>query len=304
VSALSLNRWAPWAAAAVGVQVGATIVATRVVVDQLGPATLAALRYAIGLASLLPFVWYVTRREAAAGAVGMATPRIRANELPRIVLLGIGQFGLLIALLNFGLKSVPAAKGALLFASFPLLTLIVATLLGHERLGWRQSLGVGLTLAAVALALGPQAWQTHGSMTGELAILASALCGAVCSVLYRPVLRRHAALPVSAIAMAAAVVVLGLCAPLEDAAHRLPKVDARGWAAIVFIGTSSGIGYFLWLWALRHAAASRVTLFLSLSPLTAMVLGVLLLGEPLQTSLVLALGLVVAGLWVAQDRRR
>ena len=299
-----MNRWAPWAAAAVGVQVGATIVATRVVVDQLGPATLAALRYAIGLVSLLPFVWHAARREAAAGATGTATPRIRANELPRIVLLGVGQFGLLIALLNFGLRSVPAAKGALLFAAFPLLTLIVATLLGHERLGWRQSLGVGLTLAAVALALGPQAWQAHGSMAGELAILASALCGAVCSVLYRPVLRRHAALPVSAIAMAAAVVVLGLCAPFEDAAVRLPQVDARGWAAIVFIGTSSGIGYFLWLWALRHAPASRVTLFLSLSPLTAMALGTLLLGEPLQTSLLLALGLVVAGLWVAQDRGR
>lgn len=296
-----MTRWAPWAAAAVGVQVGATIVATRLVVDQLGPATLAALRYAIGLASLLPFVWHAARREAAAGT---SMPRIQANELPRIVLLGIGQFGLLIALLNFGLKSVPAAKGALLFAAFPLLTLIVATLLGHERLGWRQSLGVGLTLAAVALAFGPQAWQAHGSMAGELAILASALCGAVCSVLYRPVLQRHAALPVSAIAMAAAVVVLGLCAPFEDAAARLPQVDGRGWAAIVFIGTSSGIGYFLWLWALRHAAASRVTLFLSLSPLTAMALGVALLGEPLQASLVLALGLVVAGLWVAQDRGR
>jgi drug/metabolite transporter (DMT)-like permease len=299
-----VTRWAPWAAAAVGVQVGATIVATRVVVDQLGPATLAALRYAIGLASLLPFVWHAARREAAARATGTATPRILANELPRIVLLGVGQFGLLIALLNFGLRSVPAAKGALLFAAFPLLTLIVATLLGHERLGWRQSLGVGLTLAAVALALGPQAWQAHGSLAGELAILASALCGAVCSVLYRPVLQRHAALPISAIAMAAAVVVLGLYAPFEDAATRLPKLGARDWAAIVFIGTSSGIGYFLWLWALRHAAASRVTLFLSLSPLTAMALGMLLLGEPPQASLLVALGLVVAGLWVAQDRGR
>ena len=81
-----MNRWAPWAAAVVGVQVGATIVATRVVVDQLGPATLAALRYAIGLASLLPFVWQAARREAAAGT---STPRIRAGELPRIVLLGL-----------------------------------------------------------------------------------------------------------------------------------------------------------------------------------------------------------------------
>jgi drug/metabolite transporter (DMT)-like permease len=293
-------RWAPWAAAAVGVQVGAAIVATRSVAGELGPATLAALRYAIGLASLLPFVWPALVR------VPRAAAPWRGDGL-RIVLLGIGQFGLLIALLNVGLRSVPAAKGALLFATFPLLTLLVAAVLGHERLAWRKSLGAALTLGAVALALGPQAWRggsDGGGLGGELAILASALCGAVCSVLYRPVLRRHAALPVSAIAMAAAVVVLAVVAPFESAAARLPQLGARSWAAIAFIGVSSGIGYFLWLWALRHAAASRVSLFLSLSPLTAMLLGALLLGEPLQATLIAALALVAAGLWVAQDRTR
>lgn len=294
-------RWAPWAAAAVGVQVGAAIVATRFVVAELGPATLAALRYAIGLATLLPFVWHAARR----GRGGVT--RIPARELPRIALLGVGQFGLLIALLNLGLQSVPAAEGALLFASFPLLTLLVAVALGHERPGWRQALGAALTLGAVAVALGPQlrgaGGATGGSLSGELAVLGSALCGAVCSVLYRPVLRHHAALPVSAIAMGAAVVALAACAPFEDAARRLPLVSARGWAAIAFIGASSGIGYFLWLWALRHAAASRVTLFLALSPLTAMLLGTLLLGEPLQPTLPLALLLLAAGLRVAQPPR-
>lgn len=70
-----------------------------------------------------------------------------------------------------------------------------------------------------------------------------------------------------------------------------------GLHAIAFIGVSSGVGYFLWLWALRHAAASKVSLFLSLSPLTAMLLGVLWLGEPFASTLALA----VAGLRVAQD---
>ena len=47
----------------------------------------------------------------------------RADMLP-IAPLGIGQFGVLIALLNFGLRTVPAGRGALIFASFPLLTLV------------------------------------------------------------------------------------------------------------------------------------------------------------------------------------
>ena len=144
---MNVAAWAPWAAAAVGVQVGAAIVATRFVVGEVGPATLAGLRYAIGLATLLPFVLAARERS-----------KIAAREWPLIALLGVGQFALLIALLNIGLQTVPAAKAALLFACFPLLTLLVAAALGHERLSWRKSLGVAFTLAGVAMALGRRHW--------------------------------------------------------------------------------------------------------------------------------------------------
>ena len=49
------------AAAATGVQVGAAIVATRYVVAEVPPLTLALLRYAIGVATLLPFAWHALR---------------------------------------------------------------------------------------------------------------------------------------------------------------------------------------------------------------------------------------------------
>jgi len=286
-------RWAPWAAAAVGVQVGATIVATRHVIGETGPVMLAALRYLIGLLTLLPFVLGAAQRT-----------RFARADLPRIVLLGIGQFALLVALLNVGLQTVPAARGALLFASFPLLTLLVAAALGHERLSWRKGAGVALTLAGVAIALGPDALAPGGAWVGEAAILASALCGAVCSVLYRPLLRRYPALPLGAAAMASAVLFLGVWAPFEGGVARLSQVSAGGWAAIGFIGASSGIAYFLLLWALRHADASRVTLYLALGPVTALLLGVVWLGEPLTMSLLIAVALVAAGLRVVQDRSR
>ena len=286
-------RLADWAAAAVGVQVGATIVATRAVIGETGPVTLAALRYLIGLATLLPFVWVAAR-----------TVRFEPADRPRIALLGIGQFALLVALLNYGLQTVPAARGALLFASFPLLTLVVAAAIGHEALSWRKSTGVALTLAGVAIALGPAAFASGGALLGEMLILASALCAAVCSVLYRPLLRRYPALPLGAAAMAAAVLFLCAWAPFDGAFERLPQVSARGWMAIAFIGASSGIAYFLLLWALRHAPASRVTLYVALGPVTALLLGVVWLGEPLQVSLVVAVALVAAGLRVVQDRGR
>ena len=51
---MTTARLALAAAAATGVQVGAAIVATRLVVDQTGPGSLAFLRYLIGVLFLLP----------------------------------------------------------------------------------------------------------------------------------------------------------------------------------------------------------------------------------------------------------
>jgi drug/metabolite transporter (DMT)-like permease len=90
----------------------------------------------------------------------------------------------------------------------------------------------------------------------------------------------------------------------EGMVATLPALSATGWAALVFVGMSSGVGYMLWLTALRHASTSHATLFLSLSPLTAVGLGVALLGEPFTAWLALGLALVVAGLAVAGLPRR
>src|SRR5262249_9217752 len=130
-------------------------------------------------------------------------------------------------------------------------------------------------------------------------VLLSALSGAVCSVLYRPYLRRYPTLPVSAFAMLASVVFLAALAWREGVVGSLPRITAGGWAAIVFIGFTSGVGYYLWLWALKHASATRVTVFLALSPLTAAILGALLLHEHISTLATLGLALVALGLWLA-----
>jgi drug/metabolite transporter (DMT)-like permease len=283
---LNRSTLAVLAAAATGVQVGAAIVATRYVAADISPASLAFLRYAIGVACLIPAVAIAARVRFARGDI-----------LP-IAALGVGQFGILIALLNYGLRTVPAARGALIFATFPLLTLIVAALLGHERVTARKLAGILATMTGVALALGDKILGA-GSLAGELAILASAATGAICSVLYRPYLRRYPTLPVSAFAMAAAAAALLVPAALDDLATAPFRLTAGAWGAIVFIGLSSGSFYVLWLWALKNIAATRVTVFLALSPVTAAVLGVALLGEPVTLGMMAGVVCVAAGLWVA-----
>lgn len=55
----------------------------------------------------------------------------------------------------------------------------------------------------------------------------------------------------------------------------------------------------LWLWALKHASPTRVTVFLSLSPVTAALLGAALLGEDLTPGVMAGLAGVAGGLWLA-----
>jgi drug/metabolite transporter (DMT)-like permease len=291
---VTLRFWPAAASAATGILVGSAMVATRFVVDQTGPASLALLRYVIGFCCLLPVVLLSADRT-----------RFARRDLVPIALLGITQFGILIALLNYGLRFIPSGRAALIFATFPLLTMLLAAALGHERLTVPKILGVLLTIAGVGIALGEKAIQGGGAheWVGELAVFASALCGAVCSVLYRPYLRTYPALPVSAFAMLASVGFLALLAAGEGFFASVPHFTTGGWLAVVFIGINSGVGYYLWLWALAHAPATQVTVFLALSPITAAWLGAFFLAETVSMLAVAGLALVALGLWLAHWER-
>lgn len=278
------------AAAGTGIQVGAAIVATRFVVDQTGPASLALLRYAIGFLCLLPFV-------AAAGRI-----KIEPRDMLPIALLGTIQFGILIALLNWGLRHVTSARAALIFATFPLLTLLLAALLGREKLSFAKTCGVLLTIAGVGLALAERLGAGSGSSEewlGALSVFGAALSGAVCSILYRPYLAKYPTLPVSALAMLASVGFLAVLAVGEGFFAAPPNFTPGGIAAIVFIGVSSGVFYYVWLWALGHTSPTKATVFLTLSPVTATLLGAAFLDEALTPMILLALVAVGAGLWLA-----
>jgi drug/metabolite transporter (DMT)-like permease len=283
------------------VQVGAGIVASRFVVFEVPPFTLAMLRYAIGFACLLPFALAALRPPPAGEPEphGVA-PAHFLRDLGAMAVLGMVQFGVLIALLNWGLRHVSAAQCALIFSLFPLLTLLLGAALGRERVSGPLLAGVLLSIGGVAVSLAPKLGGGGGAhWWGELAVFASACLGALCSVLYRPYLQRYPTVPVSAFAMLASVLLLAVLALSEAWPQRVTGFSGAAWGAIAFIGVSSGAGYFCWLYALKHESATRVTSFLALNPVAAAFLGWALLGEALHPSALLALVLIGAGLWLA-----
>jgi len=287
------RRLALAAACLTGVQVGAALVASRFAIEATGPTGLALLRYGIGAAVLVPV------------ALAVGRVRIPLRDLLPIAVIGIGQFGVLIALLNLSLLSLTSARAALIFATLPLVTLMLAIALGRERATPAKALGAALSVLGVALALGESVWQAGSGAApwaGMAAALASTLVGAGCSLAYRPYLIRYPTLPISALAMAASVLFLALLVRLDP-----PPVGWDGWAEVpwgpvVFVGLSSAGGYGLWLYALKHLEASAVTLFMSLSPLTALALDALIFDDPVGPGLLLGIAAVATGLHLALRR--
>jgi drug/metabolite transporter (DMT)-like permease len=277
------------AAALVGIQVGSAIVATRFVLDQTQPASLALLRYGIGVLCLLPFLLNSVR-----------SPFTKRDLIP-ISLLGITQFGIAAALLNYALQFIPSARAALMFATLPLQTMLIASLLGYERLSVAKSFGVLLTIIGVGFALGDKAFEVGGAQgwTGEIVVLLSAFAGALCSVFYRPYLKKYPTLQISSLAMLASVIFLAFVAVGEGFFTTVPRFTLGGWFAVLFIGGGSAIGYYLWLWALNNTTPTKVTIFLALNPITATALGTLFLGEKTSIMLIIGVACVALGLSVA-----
>lgn len=275
------------AAATNGLLIGAAMVASRLALEQMPPATLALLRYSVGALCLLPPLLLIRR------------VRFERRDLVPVALLGIVQFGILVALLNWGLQRMPAARAALIFATFPLLTMLLAAVMRLERLSLAKAAGVMLTFAGVALALGEKALDAEAGWWGEAAVFAAALSGAVCSVLYRPYVLKYPTLQVSWFAMVASVAFLALLAANEGFFDHWPRFDAAGWGAVLFVGLASAAAYFLWLWALAHTSPTRVTVFVSISPPTAALLGWALLGEALSPLFLAAVACLAGGLWLA-----
>ncbi|WP_442596060.1 DMT family transporter [Parapusillimonas sp. JC17] len=283
------HRAATVAAATTGVLVGAAMVSTRVVSPDASPATLAFLRYLIGLGVLCIPVLLTSRT------------RFPLKDAAAIAIIGIFQFAILIVLLNHALETLSAATCALVFSTMPLFTMCLAIALRHESYHPGKLAGLLLAICGVGFLLlssSPAVGTEQRDPAALAALIGATAIGAVCSILYRPYLRRYATLPTSMLAMCAAVVFLtGLCLVMGE--PLAPELSTVQWLNVGFIGLSSGLGYFCWLWALAKIDASQVVAFQALGPVTAAAIELAISRQPPSWQLLVSIALVVSGLLLA-----
>jgi drug/metabolite transporter (DMT)-like permease len=270
-----------------GIQVGAALFASQLVVGDVGVGLLGVLRYGIALLFLFPLL-----------LLKPSTPVARSDWLP-IILLGLGQIGVMIALLNTAVFYTSAARVALIFATLPAVSLLIDLMRGRPFGGWRTGLGVALSIGGVAVLVGVDAMTggIRGSdVIGMAAAAGATLCVAICSSLYAPFVKRYGTIKVSTVAFTASMVPLGFIAIILPSDITPDQWSGMIWWLVLAIGLSSGIGYLLWFHAIERLPATLVTGFLALSPITAAVLSLIFLKAAVTPSLLIAVALVSGGI--------
>jgi drug/metabolite transporter (DMT)-like permease len=216
-----------------------------------------------------------------------------------------GYFGGLLArageevTFNASLRLIEASRGALVLATIPLWSALLARIARSERLVPRQIGGVFLSLGGVGLALAERGlgWQGGlGTLSGDGLMLVTALCVAVYAVLAPLALARYDALTVTTYAMVLGTLLLLPAAVVEGLVGVLPQLDGQTVALLVFLGVFGGaLGFFLWTFALSRLTPTQVAVYINLNPLVAMVLAAALLAEHLTITFVAGFCAVLLG---------
>jgi drug/metabolite transporter (DMT)-like permease len=179
--------------------------------------------------------------------------------------------------------------------------MVVGALFGIEPLTARKTLGVGIAILGVfaALASGLSA-APSGVWRGELIMTGAVLCMACYNVWSRPFIQRSSALGFLAVGMGVGAAALVLVGVLTGRLAVLHGFAAPQWIAGVYLGVGGGaLAFILWVLALQRATPTLVANTMTVNPIAAGLLATHLVGEPVTVNLIIGLGAVFTGIWVA-----
>lgn len=272
---------------------GTCVIATRLIVNQVGPLAVAGMRYLIGFFCLLPF------------ALLFKTPIERKDWLA-VFLLGALMFGFFPWAFSASTQHTTSFRAALVLSTTPLITLIANALFRFERMTIWKVLGTALAFSGVVLALGEAAVSrqpTHPWL-GEVFMLSAVLAFVAHNVLARPYLQKYGSMSVTAGETAAGISCLLAVLLVRGETNRLFTLDSTGWWGIAYLGVVGGaLLYFLWNQGVKYATPALVAVTVCLNPLSAMIFGAWFLEESIQPRAVIALIVITSGIVIANSAR-
>ena len=252
----------------------------------------------------LPPFWGASFRFIIASGLLFGIVRLRNIPLPQgaalkgATLYGLFSFAISYGFLYWGLTRVSSGMASVTFATIPLVTQLVASLIGQERLTWKGMLGAAVVIVGIAVVFLEQLrFDVPLIYLGAvlLGVVSSALSGII--VKYYP--KSH---PVSTnvIGMGVGAILLLVFSFVTGETQGLPALPAT-WLALGWLVLSSIVGFVLIVWLLSRWSATATSYIGVLTPLVTVVAASLLEGETptptfLAGSLLVLLGVYVGAL--------
>ena len=274
---------------------GGSFFFVEVVVAELPPLVIVLCR--VGLAALVLWSIILVR--------GVAVPRSKEIWLA-FVGMGLLNNAIPFFLIVWGQQSIASGLASILNATTPIFTVVIAHFfLADEQISMRKLIGILVAIAGVVILVLPSIGLGEtSSLMGQLAILGATLSYGFASVFGR----RFKRLGVSPMMSSAGQLTgsTALLLPMTLAMHSPLNLTMPGTTtliALVLLAVAcTALAYLLFFNILSSAGATNIALVTLLVPVTAVLLGVLVLGERLQTSDLMGMAGIGLGLLILDGR--
>jgi len=283
-----------------------TVIAVFLVLTLVWGTTWAAIR--VSLQGIPPFLG-VSLRFGLAALVLLAIARVKRVPLGRqphehalwlatALLSFCGSYGIV----YWAEQYVPSGLAAVIWACFPLMVAALAHLvLPAEPLSARALLGIVVGFGGLAVIYSEDLTALGGPRVAlaSVVLLLSPLVAAISSVAVRRWGRQIPAISIAAVPMAIAAVVMGALSAATE--RSLPVSWApRPVAALVYLALAgSALTFSLYYWLLAHTSAVRTSLIAYTTPVVALLVGTVVLGEPVTARILAGAALVIGGVALA-----
>lgn len=272
---------------------GANSVAGRLAIGEVSPMFITCFRWAAVSAFLLPLT---------ASQLRVATPELRAHW-PRLLLMAACGFTFFNALFYVAAHHTTAVNMSILQGSIPVYVVLGAAILHRVGVGPIHAAGIVATLIGVAVV----ATEGHPATLADFRFnLGDGLILIACFLYagYTLALRNRPPIPSLALFTALAFLAFLTSIPLlgyEVASGTVQWPTLKGWAILAFIAIfPSLLSQLAYMRGVELIGPGRASLFTNFVPIFGAFFGVVLLGEPFHGYHLMALFLVVAGIFVAE----
>lgn len=278
---------------------GSTFLGTKICLDDLTPLWMGTFRYALSTSIFLAFVFGKTRGNL----------RNIRNEITGEwkLYMGAGVAGLFLATFfqNIGLLYTTATVSSLISALEPVMVVVLAVIILKERLRPMSALGALIAFVGALIVISGgdlgELLSLRDGVKGNLMLLISMVSYGFYTIFSKSLVKKTSSLNATAFSGLYAVVFLFFSALFMEGVPSPRAISLNTWMAVIYMAVfPTCVSLFLYNRLLERVEASRMSVILFLMPIYGLLLGALILKDPLTPASVIGSVFTLFGVFLIE----